>query len=105
MLDSASRVPKTTRWRLVGIAILAILCVVAFFFLPIVPWSESNALTGTPLPTRLTETADVSPSFFLFSCGTMVNYVLKATIVSTGYQYLPTVEPSGFYCRGLRLHP
>jgi hypothetical protein len=35
----------------------------------------------------------------------MVNYVLKATIVSTGYQYLPTVEPSGFYCRGLRLHP
>lgn len=67
---------------------------IIFFLVPFLSVTgESSTYLGT---TRYTFSAQVSPSFYLFHCG----YVLNPTVTTTvfGYEAGESINPTGFYC-------
>jgi hypothetical protein len=73
---------------------MAVILFLVFFLAPMIKVTgEDSAYLGT---THYTFTATVSPSFYLFHCG----YILDPTVTTSvlGYQAGQAVHPTGFYC-------
>jgi hypothetical protein len=74
--------------------IAGIVIVLAFFLLPVFPYSGSNSSAFGVSNT--TFSAQVSLSFSLFNCGMVLNPTATTSVL--GYKTGQSIAPTGFYC-------
>ena len=92
MPEAASAAPAKSGHTGRNVAIVIVLLLFVFFFIPIVPYNytTSNGLSSTHV------TGEVSPSAYLFGCGLVVN--LQGTGYVFGTQVSQSAPVSGFFC-------
>ncbi len=77
-----------------GWIIVAVVLIVVFFFVPIVPYTSSTSSAFGLASTQVT--GQVSPSFYIFGCGLVLD--VRGTGSVFGIQVRQSSTVSGFFC-------